>query len=96
MRTFKSDGRYKYYSQGLGHIVEFRWADTEDRRLFLKLRVALIELYGDDNERVTGNNGYSYWKGNEYWRSEQNRSAKRRRIYLKDETALSLILLRVE
>jgi hypothetical protein len=96
MKQFKSDGRYKYYTQGFHYIVEFRWATLEDKQLFLKLKSEFTLMYGLEKERSdSAGYGYFVWKFNEYWRSEQNRNAKRRRIYLKEESALSLALLRI-
>lgn len=96
MKAFKSDGRYKYHDKGLGYIVQFRWSEYTDRMRFSKMIDALRELYGPDKEKYTSEAGYSLWKWNENWRCEQNREAKRRRIYLKDESVLSYILLQVE
>lgn len=99
MKQYKSDGRYKYYSLGLHYIVEFRWAALEDRQLFSRLLRIFEELYGPDKEKIfqneDGTQCFPYWKYNTDWRFEQNRSAKRRRIYLKEESALSLALLRI-
>lgn len=102
MRQYKSDARYKYYSSGFHYIVEFRWAELEDRQLFAKLLKIFEEMYGPDKEKVLHHktaDGSDYyfpqWKYNTDWRFEQNRSAKRRRIYLKEESALSLALLRI-
>jgi hypothetical protein len=96
MKQFKSDGRYKYYGSGLHYIVEFRWANAEDKLLFVKLHKVFAELYGPEKEKVQ-REGYSYpvWQLNQEWRSEQNRNARRRRIYLKEESVLSLALLRI-
>jgi len=96
MKAFKSDGRYKFHSQGLGHIVEFRWAGLEDRMLFSKMIDVLKDMYGPEKEKYTSEAGYTLWRLNNEWRCEQNRSAKRRRIYLKDEATLSYILLQVQ
>lgn len=96
MKQFKSDGRYKYYAQGFQHIVEFRWASLDDRQVFAKLLKVFEEMYGPVKEKVLKENSYPVWKLNSDWRFEQNRSAKRRRIYLKEESALTLALLRVE
>ncbi len=96
MKQFKSDGRYKYYNNGFHFIVEFRWHNAEDKLLFVKLHKVFAELYGPEKEKVQ-REGYSYpvWQLNQEWRSEQNRNARRRRIYLKEESVLSLALLRI-
>ena len=96
MIQYKSDGRYKFHSQGFQHIVEFRWTGFDDRQLFAKLLKVFEEMYGPVKEKVLNENSYPVWRMNPDWRFEQNRGAKRRRIYLKEESALTLALLRVE
>lgn len=98
MKQYKSDKRYKYFNLGLHYIVEFRWAASEETILFNKLRRVFEEMYGPDKEKLMYTDSGAYfpnWKYNTDWRFEQNRSAKRRRIYLKEESALSLALLRI-
>lgn len=92
MRAFKSDGRYNLHSQGFHHIVQFRWHSASETKLFNALTSELTETYGplrsfDQEKRVY------HW--NSTWRYEANRSAKRRRIYLKDESVLTLALLKI-
>lgn len=95
MIQFKSDGRYKFHNRGLHYIVEFRWAHQEDRQLFAKLIKIFEEMYGTHRERVLNDAGtYHIWKVNPDWQCEQNKSAKRRRIYLREESVLSLALLK--
>ena len=94
---YKSDGRYKYHNRGLHYIVEFGWARIEERQQFAKLLKVFQEIYGPEKERIFDEvRGYPVWKMNDYWRSEQNSITKRRRIYLREESVLSLALLRVE
>ena len=96
MKQFKSDRRYKYYNQGFQYIVEFRWANRDDQELFTKLQMVFADMYGKEKEKIYDVNPVlGRWIMNEHWRLEVNRSAKRRRIYLKDDSALSLALLRV-
>jgi hypothetical protein len=95
MIQFKSDGRYKYHDRGLHYIAEFRWASLEERMLFTKLIKVMVDTYGPEKEKQMSEHGYTTWKLNENWRCEQNRSAKRRRIYLREESALTMALLRV-
>ena len=96
MKQFKSDGRYKYYNNGFHYIVEFRWHNLEDRQLFAQLLQVFKDWYGPEKEKIQ-REGYNYpiWQFNPDWRSEQNRSAKRRRIYLKEASVLSLALLKI-
>lgn len=95
MKQFKSDGRYKYHNLGLHYIVEFRWGNSEERQIYTKLLKEFTELYGDANSLESNDLGYSIWRENPNWRFEQNIQARRRRIYLKDESVLSLALLRI-
>lgn len=98
MKAYKSDGRYKYHNRGLTYIVDFGWANREDKELFVKMITKLRETYGDE-KIFTGEAdtwGFKKWHWNESWRCEQNRNAKRRRIYLKDEGTVSYILLQVQ
>lgn len=96
MIQFKSDGRYKYHNRGLHYIVEFRWNSRDERLQFSELVKFFKELYGPEREQVLNSAGtYMIWKNNPDWQYEQNMKAKRRRIYLKEESVLSLALLKV-
>lgn len=95
MKQYKSDGRYKYHNQGFHYIVDFRWTSLEDQQLFRKLLKVFEELYGPVKEKIVREDSYPVWKLNPDWRFEQVRSAKRRRIYLKEESVLSMALLRI-
>ena len=100
MKQFKSDGRYNYYKQGLHYIVEFRWNNRDDSQLYIKLITYFKEVYGPDKEQVyvVDNviTGLGRWIANENWRCEQRWKTKQRRIYLRDESALTLALLKIE
>ena len=92
MRTFKSDGRYNLHSRGFHYIVEFSWHGRDDRSLYWALIKEFEEIYGppryldiEKNMRVLNDN----------WRCESNAKAKRRRIYLKEDTGLSMALLKI-
>jgi hypothetical protein len=95
MKQYKSDGRYKYHNQGFHYIVDFRWGSHEDSLLFTKLLKVFGEMYGPVKEKTLNENSYPVWKLNPDWRFEQVRSARRKRIYLKEESGLSMALLRV-
>ena len=92
MRTIKTDGRYKLYSSGFHYIVEFKWHGLADQQMFSKLVDGLTDTYGSAKYFDKEKNAYVL---NSEWRYEIKKSAKRRRIYLKDESALSLVLLKV-
>lgn len=95
MIVFKSDGRYKYYNKGFHHIIEFRWHNKDDTALWIKMREQFEELYGPavSSEIV---NGYLVREVNSHYTLDQNKSARRRRIYVKDEADVTLVLLRTE
>lgn len=96
MKHIKSNGRYKYYNLGFHHIVDFAWVSRTDRELFAKLASVFKDMYGPDKVKTYENdNAWGRWVWNEHWRLEQNANAKRRRIYLKEESGLILALLKV-
>jgi hypothetical protein len=88
MKVIKADGRYKLYDKGFTHIISFRY--NSDRKLYTELVKEFTQMYGpvriQDAEK-----GATVW--NEDWRYEVNVKSKRRRIYLKNDSVLSLILL---
>lgn len=89
MEVFKSDGRYKHFRDGYGHIAEFHWSGFDDRMLFVKLRKRLDELYGPPKEHTD----VFRVKYNEHYRIENNSRRACRRIYLRDPAVMSLALL---
>jgi len=95
MKYFQSNHRYKLYSQGFHHIAEFRWNNRNDRVLFLELKKIFTEQYGPDKDKEFLHNNLGVWKYNNNWRAEHNTSAKRIRIYLKEESAMSLAMLKI-
>ena len=96
MKQYRSDGRYLYHNKGLVYIAEFRWNNRNEHSLFVRLRAELRDIYGPESDTVfDAQRGVHYRQMNENWRSEQNFRAKRRRIYLREESALSLALLRI-
>lgn len=94
MKHFKSDGRYLYHDRGLHYIIEFAWNSLADKKLFYKLKERFAEMYGPERTTVQDPNWTSgRWQYNEFWRQETNYKAYRRRIYLKEESAITLALL---
>lgn len=95
MIVFKSDGRYKNYNRGFHHIIEFRWNNRDDTAMWIKMREQFEELYGpaSSSEIV---NGYLVRELNKHYTLDQNKAAKRRRIYVKEEADVTLALLRIE
>jgi len=95
MRQFKSDGRYKYHSLGFHYIVEFGWVNREDRVLFVDLMHQFEDMYGKHIHQKINADGWPVKTFNEHYRLEQSIKARRRRIYLREESALTMALLRI-
>lgn len=91
MRVFKSDGRYKHHNLGLVYICEFMW--NSERELFKKLITAFAEMYGPPTDRIATANGFNIRKYNEHYRFEMNTKAKRRRIYIREEHYITMVML---
>jgi len=95
MRQFKSDGRYKYHNLGYHYIVEFGWVNREDRVLFVDLMHQFEDIYGKHIHQEINTDGWPVKMFNEHYRIEQSIKARRRRIYLREESALTMALLRI-
>ena len=94
MKYFKSDGRYVNHDKGFHFVIAFAWSDRKDIELFNKILSRLKEIYGPEKENVPDEKWVTgRWKYNDFWRYERNMFAKRRRIYLKEESAVTLVLL---
>lgn len=95
MRIYKSDGRYKYHSQGYEYIAQFGWASLADKKMWSELIKVFEETYGPHIERYTDENGWPKSRRNEHYVLEQNKPARRRRIYAKHESDFTIALLKV-
>jgi hypothetical protein len=94
MKIIKSDGRYKYFNAGYAYIADFIWRNREDEAAYKRIMDGLLEMHGPQWEELPGG---SFWKKkirNEHYVLEVNRSAKRRRIYVKNESDITMALLR--
>lgn len=95
MKVFKSDGRYKLHSSGYEYIAEFRWKNRDDDASYSKIMKGLEAMHGPQWEEIPGS---SFWlakkKRNEHYVLEVNRNAKRRRIYVKNESDITMALLK--
>ena len=89
MKVIKSDGRYNYHSLGFTTIMEFRIKAISERMNYIAVEKALVKLYGPRNVEV-GNNKF---KPNENYRTQLMSDRKRRRVYLKNESDVSMLLL---
>ena len=100
MKIINSDKRYKHFMQGYTVIAQFAWASLEDKAKFLSIVTGLKEMHGEQFLEIENNSNekpYSIWSRrvrNPNYIIEQNKSAKRRRIYLKNETDITMALLK--
>lgn len=96
MNVIVSNHRYKLYNQGFKFIIEFRFKSSADAELFKQLSNYLTELHGPDkSSRLPQGQSWHIWEYNKHWRKEINNAAKRKRIYLENESDMSLIMLKV-
>lgn len=99
MRSFESNHRYLMYSAGFHYIVEFNTRLSRDRDLYGKLVKAFTNTFGPDKfqvevERQSGGK-HMVWRGSDDWRTEYRPSMKRKRIYLKDGSPLTMAMLQI-
>jgi hypothetical protein len=100
LKHFKSDRRYKNFTSGYHYIIDFRWTES---KLYMDYTEACNKLYGDARVTILKEDGTisrdSFGlvrkRFNENYRLEANRSQKRRRIYLKDESQMLILTLAV-
>jgi hypothetical protein len=93
MKVIKSDGRYKFFDIGFTAIVEFATRSTQDRKLLTLMETELIELYG----HAPATNLQGRWcRINDNYRVQSTSDVRTRRIYLKDESLVSFLLLKME
>ena len=93
MKVIKSDGRYNYHKDGFTTILQFNMRVRPQRDQFFQLKAAATELWGDPRfiNAATGR-----WQHNENYRMQQMSDRKNRRIYLRNEQEVTLLMLRVE
>lgn len=94
MKVFKSDGRYKLHNYGYVYIADFRWKNRDDEESYRKIMKGLEEMHGPQWEELPGGSFWSKKKRNEHYVLEVNKSAKRRRIYVKNESDITMALLK--
>ena len=93
MKLIKTDGRYRLNDQGFGYMVQFRWANAEDKKLFDQLRVVLVDLHGPIYSLEPNADGIPVRRANAFWRFEVAKAYKKRRIYLRNESDLTMAML---
>ena len=93
MKVIKSDARYKFFNQGFKVILEFRIKVRQERDHYFKVYETVESIYGNFR---TLNPETSKYEINPNFRVNTMSDNKRRRIYLRDEAEVSLILLKIE
>jgi hypothetical protein len=92
MRVIKSDGRHNFYDKGFRVIFEFRTRVQRDQNEWGKYIELLDTLYGPPRYNFSGTQIHHH---NENYRLQRMSDLKRRRIYLKDESIASYLLLMI-
>ena len=92
MRVIKTDGRYNFHRQGFHTICEFNMKIRIQRDHFYEVMKAVERMYGEPNtvEATTMRRVY-----NTNYRVSWNSDKKHRRIHLRDEQTVTLIMLQV-
>ena len=93
MKVIKSDGRYNYHKDGFTTILQFNIKVRPQRDQFFQLQTAVKALWGEPRFIDAGT---GRWKSNEHYRMQMMSDRKHRRIYLRDEAEVTLLMLRVE
>ena len=93
MKVIKSDGRYNYHKDGFTTILQFNMKVRPQRDEFFRLQTAVKELYGDPRF-IVGEGTTTRWKSNENYRIQMMSDRKNRRIYLRSEQEVTLLMLR--
>lgn len=96
MKVIKTNRNYKLYNSGFHCIIECYGVDTVNSREFYKLVNVCKEMYGEEQTwgRLEGSPfGHYIWNSN--WRYDVNKKLNRLRIYLKNETDATLLMLKV-
>jgi hypothetical protein len=91
MIVIKSDGRHNFYELGFTTILEFKFKVARERDLMIKMIDQLTQLHGP--YRWINEGGNKRYNVNEHYRIQLMSDRKRRRIYLKDESTVSYLLL---
>lgn len=94
MEVIKSNGNYKLYYSGFHWIIECHEND-KDAKEFYKLVRACEEMYGEESSWVNKDR-LGYYTYNNNWRYDINKKLKRRRIYLKNESDVTLLMLKAK
>ena len=93
MKVIKTDGRYNYHNQGFHVILEFNMKIRTQREQFYQVQRTAQRVYGDLRTLELENNR---WKMNENWRASVKSDHKHRRIHLREEHDVTMLMLQVE
>lgn len=91
MKVIKSDGRYNYHKDGFTTILQFNMKIRTQRDHFFQMNTAVKELYGESRFIDPGT---GRWRSNENYRTQLMSDRKNRRIYLRDEQEVTLLMLK--
>ena len=95
MKVFKSDGRYKLHNRGYTYIAEFRWKNRDDDAAYSTIGRGLESMHGPQWLDMPGKSILGARRmRNENYVLEVNKNAKRRRIYVKNESDITMALLK--
>jgi len=87
------------YWAGFRYIVEFNTRIAKDRELYVKLATAFTNTFGPDKQQVEverhDGGKHMVWRSNDEWRTDYRPSMKRRRIYLKEGSVLTMAMLQI-
>ena len=92
MKVIKSDGRYNYHREGFTTILQFNMRIRPQRDKFFELQSAVRQMYGEPRFVDAGT---GRWKTNENYRTQLMSDRKHRRIYLRSESEVTMLLLKV-
>ena len=94
MKVIKSDARHQLYYRGFRFILEFNLARNNEREQYWAIRGKLSELYGSSvTYESNGTLASGKWIYNTEWRHLQKSKRGRARLFIKDETLVSYLLL---
>lgn len=91
MKIIKSDGRHQMYNNGMRAIMEFNMKKNDERNHYWAVRDFLDKNYGPS---VTCNTDGS-WVNSTEWRHSNRISRNKTRVFVKDESMISYVLLNV-
>lgn len=97
MKIIKSNRNYKLYNSGFHWIIECNDLH-DDPAKFYQIVKACEQMYGPEREWKNSDRErfWSFMTYNHNWRYEIVKKSKRRRIYLKNETDISLLMLKAQ